>query len=51
LPVDDPARRCPDIDKVQRLLGWQPETGLTPGLERMLAYFREKATLARGARA
>jgi nucleoside-diphosphate-sugar epimerase len=51
LPVDDPARRCPDIGKVQRLLGWQPETDLTTGLERTLAYFHEEAALARGAAA
>jgi UDP-glucuronate decarboxylase len=48
LPVDDPARRCPDIGKAQRLLGWKPETDLTTGLERTLAYFREEAVLARG---
>ena len=29
LPVDDPARRCPDIGKAQRLLGWRPETDLS----------------------
>jgi nucleoside-diphosphate-sugar epimerase len=51
LPVDDPARRCPDIGKAQRLLGWQPETDLETGLERTLAYFREEAALARGAAA
>jgi nucleoside-diphosphate-sugar epimerase len=51
LPVDDPSRRCPDIGKAQRLLGWQPETDLTTGLERTLAYFREEAALIRGAAA
>ena len=51
MPVDDSAPRYPKIGKVQRLLGWQPKTGLTPGLERMLAYSREKAALARGATA
>jgi nucleoside-diphosphate-sugar epimerase len=51
LPVDDPARRCPDISKAHRLLGWQPETDLTTGLERTLDYFREEAALARGAAA
>src|SRR4051794_18556910 len=51
LPVDDPARRCPDITKAQRLLGWRPETDLTTGLERTLAYFREEAALAGGAAA
>jgi nucleoside-diphosphate-sugar epimerase len=51
LPVDDPARRCPDITKAQRLLGWRPVTDLTTGLERTLAYFREEAALASGAAA
>jgi nucleoside-diphosphate-sugar epimerase len=51
LPADDPAQRCPDIGKAQRLLGWQPETDLRTGLERTLAYFREEAALARGAAA
>ncbi len=39
LPVDDPTRRCPDIAKAQRLLGWQPEVILTDGLTETLAYF------------
>ncbi len=51
LPVDDPARRCPDIGKAQRLLGWRPETNLRTGLERTLAYFREESALTRGAAA
>jgi nucleoside-diphosphate-sugar epimerase len=51
LPVDDPARRCPDISKARRLLGWRPETDLKTGLERTLAYFREEAALAGGAAA
>jgi nucleoside-diphosphate-sugar epimerase len=51
LPVDDPARRCPDISKAKRLLGWRPETDLTTGLKRTLAYFREESALASGAAA
>ena len=31
LPVDDPARRCPDIGKAQRLLGWRPRPTSRPG--------------------
>jgi nucleoside-diphosphate-sugar epimerase len=49
LPVDDSAPRYLDIGKVQRLLGWQPETDLTTGLERTHAYFQEEVALARGA--
>jgi nucleoside-diphosphate-sugar epimerase len=51
LPVDDPARRCPDIGKAQRLLGWHPEIDLQTGLERTLTYFRDEADQARGAAA
>jgi len=51
LPVDDPVRRCPDITKAQRLLGWRPATDLATGLARTLAYFREEAALTRGAAA
>jgi hypothetical protein len=25
LPVDDPTRRCPEIARARRVLGWQPE--------------------------
>jgi nucleoside-diphosphate-sugar epimerase len=42
LPADDPARRCPDITKAQRLLGWQPETDRKTGLALTLAYFRDE---------
>lgn len=36
LPADDPVRRCPDIGKARRLLGWTPETRLAEGLNAML---------------
>ncbi len=39
LPQDDPRRRCPDISKAQRVLGWQPLTPLREGLVRTIAYF------------
>jgi hypothetical protein len=32
-------------------MGWKPETDLTTGLERTLAYFREEAALSCGAAA
>jgi dTDP-glucose 4,6-dehydratase len=44
LPVDDPARRCPDISKARALLGWEPHVQLKEGLERSLDYFKSKAT-------
>jgi nucleoside-diphosphate-sugar epimerase len=42
LPIDDPARRCPDITKARALLDWQPEIHLDDGLTRTLAYFRQE---------
>ena len=39
LPVDDPIQRCPDISQAQRVLDWQPQTPLRPGLQRTIAYF------------
>ena len=41
LPVDDPARRRPDISLARQVLGWEPEIDLRDGLERTAAYFRE----------
>ena len=34
LPEDDPARRCPDIGRARRLLGWQPEVPVAEGIRR-----------------
>jgi nucleoside-diphosphate-sugar epimerase len=51
LPVDDPTRRCPDITKARRLLGWEPEVDLETGLELTLAYFRDELAVSRGAAA
>ncbi len=42
LPQDDPKRRCPDISKAKRLLGWEPRVNLEEGLRLTLAYFREQ---------
>jgi nucleoside-diphosphate-sugar epimerase len=38
---DDPTRRCPNISKAQRVLGWTPAVGLTEGLEKTIAWFRQ----------
>jgi dTDP-glucose 4,6-dehydratase len=43
LPVDDPARRRPDITKARTLLGWVPRVGLKEGLEKSLEFFRSRA--------
>jgi dTDP-glucose 4,6-dehydratase len=39
LPVDDPARRKPDISKAKALLGWEPKVSLREGLEKSLSFF------------
>jgi dTDP-glucose 4,6-dehydratase len=44
LPVDDPARRKPDITKAKELLGWSPQVQLREGLQRSLEYFEKRAT-------
>ncbi|MBI2765284.1 MAG: SDR family oxidoreductase [Chloroflexi bacterium] len=45
---DDPQRRCPDIGKARRMLGWGPRVGLREGLLRTIEYFREELTKPRG---
>jgi dTDP-glucose 4,6-dehydratase len=42
LPVDDPRRRCPDITLARSELGWAPEVSLDEGLDRTVAWFRER---------
>lgn len=39
LPVDDPQRRCPNIDKAKQLLEWTPQVPLNEGL--MTTYAEE----------
>jgi dTDP-glucose 4,6-dehydratase len=43
LPQDDPTRRCPDISRAERLLGWKPEVSLRDGLRKSLEFFQSKA--------
>jgi nucleoside-diphosphate-sugar epimerase len=40
LPIDDPTKRCPDIAKAEKLLGWKPETTLEQGLQNIISYFK-----------
>lgn len=42
LPVDDPARRKPDISTARKKLKWKPLIGINEGLERTIKYFRER---------
>ena len=41
-PVDDPSVRQPDISRARQLLGWEPVIGLEEGLNRTIAWFRER---------
>jgi len=50
LPVDDPRRRRPDIDRARRLLGWQPEVSLGEGLRKTIAWFEKQAEQPRPGR-
>ncbi len=42
LPADDPKRRCPDISKARRLLGFEPTVALEEGLLQTIADFRAR---------
>ena len=42
LPKDDPTRRCPDISRAKKLLGWKPKIKLEEGLEKTIDYFRHQ---------
>jgi dTDP-glucose 4,6-dehydratase len=50
LPQDDPKRRCPDIRKAKRVLGWEPKVALAEGLKETLKYFQEEFATAGTAR-
>jgi UDP-glucuronate decarboxylase len=42
LPQDDPRQRRPNIERAQKLLGWQPTIPLAEGLKKTVAYFAER---------
>lgn len=44
LPADDPKRRCPDIGKAEKVLGWSPKVSLEHGLQRTITWFRGSLT-------
>ena len=42
LPEDDPKQRKPDISRAQKLLDWNPTIPLHEGLEKTVAYFKDR---------
>jgi len=40
--VDDPKQRRPDIARAREVLGWEPKTRLSEGLEKTIRYFQTK---------
>ena len=41
LPQDDPVRRCPDISKAKKYLGWAPKIKIEDGLKETVKYFKD----------
>ena len=41
---DDPYKRCPDITKAKRLLGWSPNVDIETGMRDTIAYFSRYVT-------
>jgi len=42
LPQDDPARRRPDISRIQGALGWAPQVSFEQGLKPTIEWFRKE---------
>lgn len=42
LPVNDPARRRPDISKATTILNWRPRVSLREGIDRVIPYFKSQ---------
>lgn len=42
LPLDDPKRRCPNIERAQKYLDWSPLVGRSEGLSMTIEYFRSR---------
>jgi UDP-glucuronate decarboxylase len=47
LPADDPKRRCPDITKAKRLLGFAPRVPLAEGISATYANFKARVAARR----
>jgi UDP-glucuronate decarboxylase len=42
LPLDDPKRRKPDIEKAKKILKWKPKISLEEGLFKTINYFQKR---------
>ena len=42
LPEDDPKQRRPDLTRARQILRWEPTTSLEAGLNKTIAYFRQR---------
>jgi UDP-glucuronate decarboxylase len=42
LPKDDPKRRCPNIDKLEKLVQYKPTVNFEEGLKKTIAWFKQK---------
>jgi dTDP-glucose 4,6-dehydratase len=42
LPEDDPKQRRPDLTRARQILRWEPTTSLDAGLNKTIAYFRQR---------
>jgi UDP-glucuronate decarboxylase len=41
--VDNPNRRCPNIDKARKLLGYDPKVDIKEGVKRFIGFLKEKS--------
>lgn len=46
-PLDDPRRRCPDLTKIRKNLGYRSTVNLKTGLKRTLRWYKEQAKIAK----
>lgn len=44
-PQDEPKRRCPDLTKIRKNLGYVPSVELKEGLERVIVWYKEEYEL------
>lgn len=41
IPEGDPKRRCPDLTKIKRIVGWKPSTKVEEGVTKTLNWMKE----------